>query len=286
MQFSHILRKIMLDRHLSNQMLLAILQTDERYKTSIDETVVAQWVEHKRLPPFKEQVYLCLFLGMSFQQILLNLTLPAIDNAFVAPLKQLFPSQTQYTSLSYIPSYHSPKRLKLHDQATGKTKVIIEKYYDHFDVYLNKSLRQLLQDEESTTTMCVLQPHYKVPNSHLCYSRLHKHLAIDTLGLVLPSDNILIHPAYFNGLAELVHLIGWFVIKVSEGRTLNEILRTSVFSITRESQFFELYDKLGAKVIYESSPNRPYIAIYKTPLFNIMTNHNLLHFSKEVSSRI
>ncbi len=285
MEFCSLLKRILQDQHLTIDTAVQCL-SQEAALTALDGNVIEQWLAGSEIPTFKEQVCVCLALGMPFQTLLLNLTLPPQENAFIQPLKQLFPAQSQYTSLSYIPSYHSPRRLKLHDNVSSKTQNIIEKYYEHFDVYRNKALHQLLQNKSATHTLCVLQPHYKVPNSHLCYSFLTQSLPIHSLGLIIPAGNILLHPAYFNGIAELIHLMGWFVINIAKDRTLDEIRDTQIYSMTRDAHFSPLYQQLQSELLYQSPQGQPYMAMYKTSLFNILTNANLLHFSKEINARL
>ncbi len=282
MKFGGLLKRLMIQNSLNNQMLLARLQTSSDLFQSVDGTTLSRWINNKTTPSFKKQVYICLFLGMNFNDMMHKLVLPDKTMGVFNELSKIFISKTDYSRFSYIPYSNDISELSIHEDINEMQIGIIKKFYGNFHFYRSMGFLSILDDDQ-TKYICVLKKHYTIPNSHICYTNLNRNIFISGPDITLESGSVFLHLSYFSGMSEFISILGLFIIRlIGDGRV---DMNMNIYSLTRERKFNDLYrDRLYSDLVYENnSKDNGYIALYRTPILNVLSEHNLLHFTKLVS---
>lgn len=277
MVFYRVLRNIMVENGLNNKTLLARLHVASELFYGVDETTLSRWLNNRTVPTLKRQTFICLIFGMSFSDILDNVNYTPKSKVLFKRLNNIFLDSDSYSRISYIPSDNS--ELKITDKVNNEQRNVIFLFYENFLCYRDKCLNRILNNKH-TKVISVLQDGYNVPNSHLCYTILDEDLSILDGELVIRKQDIFLHLSYYHGFYEFVMLVGTFLIRILDNFDLVKSMDINVYSLTREPSFDEIYKKLDSELIFEKDSNGAYLALYKTSLFNIISDFDIVRLCK------
>lgn len=285
MDFNRVLKNIMVENGLNNKSLLAKLHTASDLFYGVDETTLSRWLNNRTVPSFKRQVYIYLMFDVSFMRIIENISYAPRSKNFFKRLNNIFLKEHSYNKISYIPSINNNVRIR--EDVNEEQWSVILSYYENFPCYRKYGFDRMLA-YENTKVICVVKDGFNIPNSHLCYTVLHSDMFVMDKVLVKDKD-IFLHLSYYNGFYEFVMVIGLFLIKILQDFDIKSSMRINVYSVVRDSSFNEVYKKLDSKLIFEENVNGVYSALYKTSLFNLISEAdvlNLCKFSQMFSSNI
>lgn len=283
MKFGKLLKSLIKEKEMSSQEFLAKLHFSSDEFLGVDETTISRWINSKTTPSFKRQIHILLVMDLSVNDILDLIVIPEKTKSFFSALDKNF-----IRDKSYIPSIEGHSDISIENSLNEDTKKFILKYYDNFKFYYDLGFENIL-NHDKTEYLSIFKNNTFIPNSHMCYTILDCDYVNESINLNISSGDIFLHLAYFNGVSALKYLLGTFsisLINLVNKNNFKELNDTNIYSIGRSDSFKDFHARIGSELIYKKDVvngrvnNTDYFHIHKTPLINLLGDHNIWHLIK------